>query len=184
MPSFFGGKFEPAYKPDYSLGFRAAVRWVIDEAEDDPSSPGRVTNDGGGTTRWGISKKGNPDVDVENLSREGAVSIYHERYWTPIRGDELPFDVALALFDFFIQNQHDAVREWQKVVRVEADGVMGPDTIAASQFHTREKVLRHIGQRHVWYEDLARRVPKQATNLAGWHWRLAKLACAIGECAS
>jgi lysozyme family protein len=180
LAPFIGGKLEPAYLPDYSIGFRAAVRWLIDEAE----GGGKLIHDGGGATRWGISKRGNPDIDVEVLTREGAVRVYHERYWTPIRGDELPFDVAIVVFDFYVQNQIEAVREWQKVVRVKADGVMGPDTIAASQMQTREKVRRHLALRHVWYENLARRVPAKAPNLEGWHFRLVKLACAIGECQS
>lgn len=180
MAALVVGELEPAYMPYYSIGFRAAVRWMIDVAE----GGGKLVHDGGGATRWGISKRGNPDVDVENLTREGAVRLYHERYWEAIRGDDLPYDVALALFDFYVQNKVAAVREWQEVVRVEADGVVGPDTIAASQAHTKEKVERFLARRHVWYEDLARRVPKQASNLEGWHWRLAKLACALGECRS
>jgi lysozyme family protein len=173
---------EPDPAGRYSLQFRACVRRVIDDMEDDPSDPGRLTHDGGGPTRYGISGNGNPDLDIVNLTRERAVQRYHERYWAPIRADELPYEIALVLFDFYVQNQAAAVVELQKVLRVEADGVVGPDTIAAAHHIPKAKALRFISERIGWYELLASSHPRQAPNLRGWRWRMTKLACAIGEC--
>jgi hypothetical protein len=50
---------------------------------------GGRTNDTGGDTKYGISKKGNPDVDIDKLTVEGARKLYKERYWNAISGDKL-----------------------------------------------------------------------------------------------
>mgnify|MGYP003149201708 FL=1 len=42
----------------------------------------RDPDDPGGLTKFGISKRSNPDVDIENLSEDDAVLIYLEKYWS------------------------------------------------------------------------------------------------------
>jgi lysozyme family protein len=42
---------------------------------------GEVTHDTGGLTKYGISQKSNPDVDIHNLTPEKAMDIYKERYY-------------------------------------------------------------------------------------------------------
>ncbi len=57
--------------------------------------------DTGGPTKYGISKRGNPDVDIENLTPEKAKKIYKERYWDAISGDKLAqINPALAQVAF------------------------------------------------------------------------------------
>lgn len=41
-------------------------------------------NDRGGETKYGISKRANPDVDVKNLTEDQAKKIYEERYWNKL----------------------------------------------------------------------------------------------------
>lgn len=171
------GELEPDPQGRYSEAFRRAVRWLIDVAE----GGGKLTHDSGGATRWGIAQKWNPDLDVETLTRAAAVKRYHERYWMPLRADELPFHVAFVLFDAYVQNQEAPVPMWQGIVRVEADGVVGPDTIDASRHATEETVRRFIVARHLWYEDLGRKRPGvHGPSVPGWHRRLVCLAEALG----
>lgn len=47
------------------------------ELTQDPTDPG-------GATKFGISQRANPDVDVPNLTEEQARQIYNERYWRVI----------------------------------------------------------------------------------------------------
>lgn len=42
---------------------------------------GEVTTDTGGLTKYGISQKSNPDVDIHNLTPEKATDIYKKRYY-------------------------------------------------------------------------------------------------------
>ena len=42
--------------------------------DNDPDDPG-------GETKFGIDKRSHPDVDIRNLTREGATGIYWRDYW-------------------------------------------------------------------------------------------------------
>ena len=61
-------------------------------------------NDPGGETKWGISKRSYPDLDIKNLTREQAKAIYLRDFW--IRGamDQLPPAVAFQVFDFAVNS--------------------------------------------------------------------------------
>ena len=83
-------------------------------------------NDLGGFTRYGISQKYHPDINVPKLTKEQAIDIYLKEYWIAMDCDaiEYPFDMALfiqgvniggvtaksyfnksnGLFDFFMLN--------------------------------------------------------------------------------
>ncbi len=63
---------------------------------------GGYTNDPkdpGGETKYGISKRWNPDVDIKNLTVDQAKAIYLKRYWTPCGCDSLPYPVDCLTFD-------------------------------------------------------------------------------------
>jgi len=53
----------------------------------DPADPG-------GETKFGISKRAYPSVDIKNLTKQAAQEIYQRDYWNAIQGDTL--DPALA----------------------------------------------------------------------------------------
>ena len=55
--------------------------------------------DKGGATRYGISQKYNPEVDVETLTLEGAKAIYLQKYWIPAGCDEASYPMDICLFD-------------------------------------------------------------------------------------
>jgi len=55
--------------------------------------------DPGGLTRWGISQRSHPGLDIRHLSRAAALSIYHAEYWEKINAESLPYPVALCAFD-------------------------------------------------------------------------------------
>jgi lysozyme family protein len=59
---------------------------------DDPRDPG-------GETKYGISKRSYPDVDIKNLTREKAAEIYKRDYWAKVGGDSLPFPFDVLAFD-------------------------------------------------------------------------------------
>lgn len=98
-----------------------------------PEDPGGATNLG--ITRATLSRaRGYPASveDVRRLSQAEAAEIYRRYYWEVIRADELPPGLAVAFFDFAVHSGPDrAVMLLQKVLKVEADGQIGPDTLAA-----------------------------------------------------
>ena len=112
----------------YGAMFEDAVAIVL-AAEgvlsDDPRDPG-------GLTKYGIAKAAHPDLDIAALTREQAIAIYHEEYWLSLRCDDLPWVLALPLFDCGVnQGVATAAKLLQGVLRVAEDGVIGRQTLAA-----------------------------------------------------
>lgn len=71
-------------------------KWEVGNAPN-----GGYTNhpaDPGGETKWGISKRANPNVDIKNLTKEGALEIYKKKYWKA-DWDKLPFELAACAMD-------------------------------------------------------------------------------------
>jgi hypothetical protein len=74
--------------------FDKAIEFTLQwEGEGGKASPG----DPGGMTKWGISQRAHPEVDVANLTREQAIEIYRADYWDRLGcgGLDAPLDVAL-----------------------------------------------------------------------------------------
>lgn len=63
------------------------------------------SNDPGGETKHGISKRYNPDVDIKNLTLEGAKQIYLERYWILSGADHALYPLDICLFDGAVNPQ-------------------------------------------------------------------------------
>jgi len=59
-------------------------------------------NDKGGETKYGISKRSYPSIDIENLTLDGAKEIYYKDFWNTIRLELSLIDdekIAIELFD-------------------------------------------------------------------------------------
>ncbi|CAB4146398.1 zliS Lysozyme family protein [uncultured Caudovirales phage] len=95
----------------------------------------KITNnphDPGGLTKWGISQKAYPRLDIKALSEAQAFKIYEEDYWEPMRCESYSPAVALILFDAAVnQGVGGAIRMAQAVAGTLTDGILGPKTIAA-----------------------------------------------------
>lgn len=110
------------------MTFQKAVAFVLDiegGASDDP-------RDDGGLTKFGISSKAFPTLDIRNLTRNQAEDIYRTEYWIAVRGNELPNELRLAVFDAAVQHgARRAIKMLQESLRVSADGVIGSQTLTA-----------------------------------------------------
>ena len=98
--------------------------------------------DPGGATQFGITRetlsrvRGRPASvnDVRRLTKREAVSIYRDLYWDPVRAEELPPGLDLAVFDLAVNSGPvRAARMLQTVLGVEADGIIGPVTLGAAR---------------------------------------------------
>jgi lysozyme family protein len=58
----------------------------------DPTDPG-------GETKWGISKRAHPDLDIKGLTPERAAEIYATDYWDKAGCDALPYPLCACVFD-------------------------------------------------------------------------------------
>lgn len=55
--------------------------------------------DPGGETKYGISRRAYPQLDIKGLTHADAGAIYARDYWTPAGCDQLPAALAIAVFD-------------------------------------------------------------------------------------
>ena len=55
-------------------------------------------NDLGGFTRYGISQKYHPDVNVPKLTKEQAKQIYFGEYWVAMGCDNLEYPMDMVMF--------------------------------------------------------------------------------------
>ncbi|HEY7821399.1 MAG TPA: glycosyl hydrolase 108 family protein, partial [Acidimicrobiia bacterium] len=96
--------------------------------------------DPGGATNLGVTHKtlaahlGRPvsKQDVRNLTQGDVEPIYRRGYWLPVKGENLPHGVDLAVFDFGVNSGPSRSAKYlQGVVGVAKDGKIGPKTLIA-----------------------------------------------------
>ena len=84
-------------------------------------------NDPGGLTKYGISQRSYPHLDIAALTLEDCKAIYKRDFWTRINADRLPDGVAFQSFDFAVNSGIEtAVRYLQRALGVADDGHWGP----------------------------------------------------------
>ena len=93
--------------------------------------------DPGGKTRFGITeavaRQAGYTGDMRELPVDLAKRIYLERYWRPVRADDLPPGVRYIVFDGAVNSGPAQSALWlQRALGVTADGVIGPRTLAAA----------------------------------------------------
>ena len=130
----------------------------------------------GGETNFGITKRFYPDVDIKNLTKEGAKEIYKKDYWDKNKVDDLPDDLKYIFFDCCVnQGRGTAVKILQRAIngkggKLKVDGGFGPGTKAAlAKYKPSLDRVRCYRLKH--YYDLVNRKPEQERFLFGWFRR-------------
>lgn len=139
-----------------------------DELVDDPADPG-------GLTRWGISQRAFPGLDIRSLTRDQARKIFEERYWVSARCADLPYPVAIIVFDAAVnQGVRTAVRCLQRAVGVPEDGVVGTVTLNAVARQSAHDVVERVAiERASRYLQI--NTPGEERFERGWITRLIKV---------
>lgn len=84
----------------------------------------------GGPTKYGISQRSYPHLDIKNLSLQEAAEIYRSDFLKPIRYEQHEDGVAFQLLDFAVHSGvHGAIKEFQKAIGVVPDGTIGTQTL-------------------------------------------------------
>jgi lysozyme family protein len=133
--------------------------------------------DPGGETKFGISKRSYPRLNIKDLTEYQAVEIYRRDFWKPYHDEINSFQIASRLFDLSVNMGHKNPNKLlQRAVNdiggdIVDDGVIGPNTISAinnsdenqlySAFYARAKNR---------YERLSKR--NGGRFLKGWMRRL------------
>lgn len=75
--------------------FEKAVTFVLKKEGGYVNDP----RDPGGETKFGISKRSYPDVDIKNMTVTAAKQIYYTDYWQIMKCDDMLWPLNLIVFD-------------------------------------------------------------------------------------
>lgn len=167
--------------------FQTAIEYVLlnegSEYTDDPE-------DGGGPTKWGITlddlarwrQLQNQPVptadDVQNLTKDEAISIYQEFYWKAQSLDDVTdISVATAILDMSVNlGNYKAAIFAQTAAGVAADGDLGSESLLAINKMDRINFFYlFIHQVQQYYVNIVLDHPGQIKFLNGWLNRSQKL---------
>jgi lysozyme family protein len=116
----------------------ALARVLVHEGgnDDDPRDPGGRTSRGILQNEWDVWRKTHPGLpaDVWQAPQKEIEAIYRQKYWDVLRCDELPAGVDYAVFDYGVNSGIGrSARVLQRLIGVDVDGEIGPNTIAAAK---------------------------------------------------
>lgn len=135
--------------------------------------------DPGGETKFGISKRAHPRLDIASLTLEQAKEIYRRDYWDKAACHLMDPGLALICFDAAVNNGVGQAARWlQSALGVTVDGVIGPATRAALEKANAEKVLTDV---HAARIHMMAALPTWQRFGRGWSRRLASLPYQAGK---
>jgi lysozyme family protein len=159
---------------------------------EDSTRSGKVTEDAGGRTRFGIAEKFHADLPEQFFTGPAedalveAEKIEEREYWDTLRlGEVENQNVANKIFDMGVNmgvrqaavyaqravnsQLQQAQAQQSQVQQLEKDGNIGPKTLAAMNAIDPQSFYGLLCQFSVWhYRHIATNNPAQAVNLAGW----------------
>lgn len=122
----------------------------------------KYTNDPddlGAATRFGISQRAHPEVDIEHLTEEEAKDIYYNQYWLPIAAGQ-DDDLDMTAFDSCVNMGVSRVKGW---------------------LHSCDSWQDLISRRRQYYARLIKNNPNMAKYKRGWENRVSDLEGFISQ---
>lgn len=133
--------------------------------------------DSGGETKFGIAKNSHHNLNIRGLGLAGAKIIYAAKYWSQIRGSDLPDKLGICVFDAAVN--HGVSRSvvfLQRALGLVEDGILGPQTLAkAKSIDEKVVIAKYLSVRQKFYQDIVANKPSQAKFLNGWSTRVLEL---------
>lgn len=143
-------------------------------------------NDPGGETKYGISKRSYPHLNIKNLTLDQARHIYYRDFWQELKLDEIiKYEIALELFDTgvnmgiaiagkFLQEALNLMnRDQRNFPDMTVDGIVGPVTLGAYR-KVDDRILLKVlnGLQFRRYAEICERKPSQEKYFNGWMKRV------------
>src|SRR5262245_35704443 len=128
-------------------------------------------DDHGGATKYGISKRAYPNVDIPNLTEDQAKSIYKQDYWDKVSGDRVKSQaVAENIFDTAVNmGTTTATKLVQLTLEIGVDGKFGPDTLkAVNAVDDKEFLAEFTLAKIARYAAICDKDRSQSKFLLGW----------------
>lgn len=116
--------------------------------------------DPGGETKFGISKRAFPHIDIKRLKIQDAKVIYYKHYWL-FTADQLGWPLNLVVFDTAVNCGGRRAKQWLN--------------------ESKEDWKKYLEIRRVYYYDIVKRRPSQEVFLNGWLNRINEVKKFIEE---
>jgi lysozyme family protein len=133
-------------------------------------------DDPGGETKYGISKRQFPKLDIKNLTEDEASNIYYSYYYYPMKIAQIKNDLlGLHIFDMGVNAGISiAIKLIQRLVSVEDDGIIGNITLnAINNYPEQDNLIKgYVALRHDFYDKIIKKNPTLAKYKNGWYDRI------------
>lgn len=127
--------------------------------------------DPGGETKYGISKRAYPHLDIASLTVDDCKAIYKRDYWGPAGCDAVAGAVKFDLFDMAVNSGvKTAVKTLQRAVGAVDDGILGPRTLQAVQSMPAGRLLARFNGYRL---EMLASLPTWPAFSRGWARRIA-----------
>jgi lysozyme family protein len=122
----------------YSNKFLKAFDYLIQHEGGYSNNP----TDADGETKYGISKRSYPHLDIKNLTREQARQIYFCDFWLKGKYEQINDEnIAIKLFDLAvnvgISQVNKLIQRALRATAVTEDGIIEPIYTESHQFRAR-----------------------------------------------
>lgn len=163
---------------DDDTGFQLAIVKVFRDEGGYVNDP----NDAGGETKYGISKRTYPDVDIKALTQDQARAIYYRDWWQKFQyyrivSPELSGKVFNTAINIGAPRAHKILQRCAQAngyPSVVDDGNLGPQTFDAVNCINPAVLLFSFRQAQAnYYQALVAAKPQNAKFLVGWLRRAA-----------
>ena len=137
-------------------------------------------NDPGGETKYGISKRRYPDLDIKNLTIDEAKELYRRDYWDKLNADKLPAKVAIFSLQCAVNNgvvrtarMIQAAARYLSGYKLKLDGIIGPKSLKAIYYCNEDELVSEIATRQLLrYVRIIRNNPALSKFIKGWFRRV------------
>lgn len=132
--------------------FLKSIPWILKWEGGYVNDP----HDRGGETKYGISKRKYPNLDIKNLTKEKAIELYEKDFWYNTIASKLKWPACLAAFNIAINSGSGRLSKYLQSVKDPES--MSPDALSDYLISSQED----------FYYSLARVNPSQKRFLKGW----------------
>jgi lysozyme family protein len=148
---------------DFNIAIETVLANEGSTLVDDPLDPG-------GLSRWGISHRSYPLVDIRNLTEDQAKQIYLRDFWK--YEDVIEQRVATKLLDSAVNlGEHAATFLLQEIVLqvVKPDGLIGPVTLdCVNRVDPNALLTAYRAKLEQHYRNIVLAKPEEMKFLDGW----------------
>lgn len=141
------------------------------------------SQDNGGLTKYGISQRSYPGLDIRNITLENAIIIYWDDFWSKMKLQLIPYSpanskIASRVFDIGVNfGPIHGIKALQRAlsyinpstIQLTIDGKLGEKTLAAFKSAEKKRLAAMLQYVHAYmYVNMQANPAYKQANIGGW----------------